>query len=308
MQAGLNVKISKIYPKPVRLLVIITLATFVLESSIMEFWRLLPPFPPLLSVLLDALLLAALLIPVLYFFLYRPMLVYIIEQKRLEQEITRLDKLNLLGEMAASIAHELRNPMTTVRGFLQILSDKQDCLRYKDHFDLMVAELDRGNEVIGEFLFLARNKPLELKQINLNTIVNSVYPQIFAEFTPAGKHLKLQLSEVPDLHLDEKEISQLVLNLCRNGLEAMSTGGSLTIKTYSAAHEVVLAIQDQGPGIHPDSLEKLGIPFFTTKKDGTGLGLAVCYSIASRHAASIEVQNSNRGATFLVRFPGSKNH
>ncbi|MEW5899031.1 MAG: ATP-binding protein, partial [Bacillota bacterium] len=87
-----------------------------------------------------------------------------------------------------------------------------------------------------------------------------------------------------------------------NGLEAMPPGGTLTIKTFQEGEEVVLAVQDEGPGIEPDLLEKIGTPFFTTKDDGTGLGLAVCYSIAARHKAAITVETSPAGTTFFVRF------
>ncbi|MFX4263222.1 PocR ligand-binding domain-containing protein [Pelotomaculum propionicicum] len=226
----------------------------------------------------------------------------ITEQKRLDLEIARLDRLNLVGEMAAGIGHEIRNPMTAVRGFLQMLGEKDDCARYKDYFELMIDELDRANSIITEFLSLAKNKAVELKPKDLNNIVHAILPLISADAIVTDKYIEVVLNDVPNLLLDEKEIRQLILNLARNGLEAMSPGGLLTLKTFFESDEVVLAVVDQGGGIEPAVLEKIGTPFYTTKDNGTGLGLAVCYSIAARHKASITVDTGPAGTTFSVRF------
>jgi len=227
------------------------------------------------------------------------------ELKQLKEEMLRLDRLNLIGEMAAGIGHEIRNPMTTVRGFLQYLGEKKECARYSDSFDLMIVELDRANAIITEYLSLAKNKAIEPKKQNLNFIVKSLFPIIQADAMLTDKDVKLVLGNIPDTYLDEKEIRQLILNLARNGLEAMSPGGTLTIKTYMEDDTVVLEVQDKGRGIAPDVLKKLGTPFFTTKDNGTGLGLAVCYSIATRHKAKIEVKTGAGGSVFAVRFQRS---
>jgi signal transduction histidine kinase len=204
--------------------------------------------------------------------------------------------------MAAGIGHEIRNPMTTVRGFLQILRSKKDCTQYKEYLNLMIEELDRANSIIMEYLSMAKNKPMELKTQNLNNILEALFPLIQADAMVSDKYIKFELATIPDLFLDEKETRQLILNLVRNGLEAMAPGGNLTIKTFTDGEEVVIAVQDQGKGIEPDVLEKIGTPFFTTKNQGTGLGLAICYSITARHNASIKVDTGSTGTTFSVRF------
>lgn len=224
------------------------------------------------------------------------------DKKRLDNEIARLDRLNLVGEMAAGIGHEIRNPMTTVRGFLQMLSEKADCARYADYFSLMIEELDRANSIITEFLSLAKNKAVEFKTQDLNRIIKVIMPLISADAMVTDNDIEVELGDVPKLLLDEKEIRQLLLNLVRNGLEAMSPGGSLAIKTFCEGGEVVLAVTDHGKGIGPDVLEKIGTPFYTTKENGTGLGLAVCYSIAARHKAAVTVDTGPTGTTFYVRF------
>ncbi|MEG6520362.1 PAS domain S-box protein [Desulfotomaculum sp. 1211_IL3151] len=226
----------------------------------------------------------------------------ITKRKQLEQEMVRLDRLNLIGQMAAGIGHEIRNPMTSVRGFLQILGRKEEFAKNKTYFDLMIDELDRVNYIITEFISLARIKVLDKKRINLNAIIEALLPLIQADAIKNERYLKVELGEIPDLLLDEKEIRQIILNFVRNGLEASPPGSDLTIRSFIEGDHVVLAVQDKGEGIKPDVLEKIGTPFFTTKENGTGLGLAVCYSIAARHNAKIEIKTNVGGTTFFVQF------
>ncbi|MFC0273848.1 PAS domain S-box protein [Metabacillus herbersteinensis] len=229
----------------------------------------------------------------------------ITERVHLEKEMYRLDRLNLIGEMAAGIAHEIRNPMTTVHGFLQVTRNERDNLPM-EIVDLMLEELNRANSIITEFLNLAKNKvSVKMKQ-NLNTIIEAISPLIQAEALRSSKHIILDLGKCPDIFIDQKEIRQLILNIALNGLDAMSTGGKLTIKTYVAEQSVILEIKDQGVGISPDVLEKIGTPFFTTKDSGTGLGLAICYSVAERHHADIDIATGDEGTTFSIRF--NSNH
>lgn len=222
--------------------------------------------------------------------------------KSIDLEMARLDRLNLVGEMAAGIGHEIRNPMTTIRGFLQLLRERDKYVQEREFFDLMIDELDRANSIITEYLSLAKNKLVELKEHNLNSIIINLFPLIIADALITDKNIEKELGEIPDLFLDEKEIYQMILNLVRNGLEAMPPGGNLVIKTFTDEDEVIMAVKDQGKGIDPEVLEKIGTPFFTTKDNGTGLGLAVCYSIASRHNARMEIETGQEGTTFLVRF------
>lgn len=224
------------------------------------------------------------------------------EIKHLEQEMARMDRLNLVGEMAASIAHEIRNPMTTVRGMLQLMSEKPQYNEDSEIYHLMIEELDRANTIIAEYLSLARNKMADFQSSNLKGIIEAVHPLIMAKAMFLDKNVILDLQEVPDLMLDEKEIRQLLLNLVSNGLEAMNPGGILTIRTYAASSCIFLVVEDQGHGISTEMLEQLGQPFLTTKEHGTGLGLSVCYSIAARHNAVIDVQTSSEGTRFIVRF------
>lgn len=226
----------------------------------------------------------------------------ITELRRYQSNIAHLERLNLIGEMSASISHEIRNPMTTVRGFLQLFLKRDRYAQDREYILLMIEELDRANSIITQFLSLAKNKAVELKCQSLNKIIENLVPLLLAEAMKQDKNLKLELGDIPDIIFDKNEIHQLILNLVLNGLEAMSAGGYITIKTFKAGDKVVLAVQDQGTGIPPEVLEKLGTPFFTTKDNGTGLGVAICYSIAQRHNARINIETDSNGTTFFVEF------
>ena len=224
------------------------------------------------------------------------------ERKQMERDMAKLDRMNLVGEMAASIGHEIRNPMTTVRGFLQMLGGKEECRHYKEYYDLMIQELDRANAIITEYLSLAKNKPVDYQLHNLNTIVKTLYPLLSADAINSDMYVELETEPIPDFTVDEKEIRQLILNLVRNGLESMQPGGKLIISIFPEGDDVVLSVRDQGHGISPDILDKIGTPFFTTKEKGTGLGLAMCYSIASRHNATVKVETGTEGTLFTILF------
>lgn len=226
----------------------------------------------------------------------------ITNRRQIEKEMARLDRMNLVGEMAAGIGHEIRNPMTTVRGFLQLMLAKEGCKPYEEFFNLMIEELDRANEIITEYLSLAKDRPVDLHLQNLNCILKALTPLIEADATVKNKYVKFQMGDIPDLLLDDKEIRQLILNLVCNGLESMPYGGELLISTYKNGDGVILSVKDQGKGIDSSILDKIGTPFFTTKEHGTGLGLAVCYSIAARHDAVVQVDTGPGGTTFNVVF------
>jgi PAS domain S-box-containing protein len=224
------------------------------------------------------------------------------ELKRMQQEVARLESFNLIGQMAAGIGHEIRNPMTCVRGFLQILGSKIELVPYQGWIKLMIEELDRANAIITEYLSLAKNKTNEYMLLYLNDILGAIAPLIEADALGTDKYIEWNLGEVPPLFLNPDEIKQLVLNLVRNGLEAITAGGRLIVSTYLDMSDIILAVRDSGGGIPQEVLDQLGTPFVTTKESGTGLGLALCYAIAARHNAKIDVTTGKEGTTFFVRF------
>ena len=223
-------------------------------------------------------------------------------RKHLEQIALTFDRVNMVGNMAASVAHEIRNPMTTVRGYLQVLGRKEKYQADKDKFTLMIEEIDRANAIIREYLSLSREKLVSFKKCSLNNIIQALFPLIQADALSSKVYISLELIPTPELLLDENEIRQVLLNLVRNGIEAMPAGGILVIRTFLEDNKVVLSISDQGSGIPSHILDDIGTPFISTKDNGTGLGLAICYQIAHRHQAHIKINTSQEGTTFLVYF------
>lgn len=226
------------------------------------------------------------------------------EKKNYEKELIRLANLDLIGQMAAGISHEIRNPMTTVRGFLQLMASDGQLERQAPHFKLMIDELDRANAIITEFLSVGNTRTTDMKMMNLNTILEDIAPLIKIDTSNQNKQIHIYTQEIPDLLLNQNEIRQLIINLYRNGLEAMEKGRTLTIGTYPEnGNCVVLAVQDQGSGIDPADIEKIGTPFYTTKEEGTGLGLGICYAVAARHNATIDIETGPEGTIFFTKFP-----
>ncbi|TWT27059.1 ATP-binding protein [Planomicrobium sp. CPCC 101110] len=227
----------------------------------------------------------------------------IAEKKKYEKELRRLSNLDLIGQMAAGISHEIRNPMTTVRGFLQLLKQENKLEKHDVYFDVMIEELDRANSIITEFLSVGNTRTSDLQMLDLNAIVNDIAPLIKIDTFGQNKMVEFDMEDVPELLLNRNEIRQLVINLYRNALDAMEAGKLLTIFTHQEGENcVVLGVRDQGEGIQPEVLEKIGTPFYTTKDNGTGLGLGICYAIAARHNAKIEIQTGPEGTTFLTKF------
>lgn len=226
----------------------------------------------------------------------------ITEKARMDAEMMKLDRLNLVGELAATIAHEIRNPMTTVRGFLQLLQQKLELEPYESYTRLMIEELDRANAIITNYLSLS-HAVTEQVPCDLSGLIRAFAPVLEAEAVMQHKSIAYALLADKKISANEAEMKQLLTNLAKNALESMSPGGAVQIRTEVHEDALVLTVRDSGSGIPDDLLPRLGTPFVTTKEHGTGLGLAVCHRIAERHKAKIAVESSPKGSTFTIRFP-----
>ncbi|MFC4303084.1 ATP-binding protein [Cohnella boryungensis] len=225
------------------------------------------------------------------------------ELQRLKDEVDRMERLSLVGQMAASITHEIRNPMAVIRGFIQLLNERSPS-EQQSYFRIVLDELDRANSIINDFLSLAQNRIVEKEPSDLNRLLNDLLPLIWADANMRGQIVDLRLDESVDLiPMNSKEMKQLVLNLSRNGMEAMKDKGVLRLETFNLQDAVQLRVSDTGTGIPQEKLERLFEPFFTTKTNGTGLGLALCLSIVERHNGKIQVESTvGKGTTFIVSF------
>lgn len=226
------------------------------------------------------------------------------DEVRYENEITRLSGLGMVGQLASAMGHEVRNPLTTVRGFLQLLCRKDN--PNQEYYAMMISEIDRAEAIISQYLSLAKNKAPSLGKKCLATVVRDMQHLLEVLALEHGKQLRVVVNKegLPPIMLADQEIKQLVLNLVRNAIEASPVGGVVTVGVRGEAGAAVLSVSDKGAGIPAEIVPKLGTPFLTTKPEGNGLGLAVCYRIADRHKASIQVESTpNAGTVFSIFFP-----
>ncbi|MFB5676696.1 ATP-binding protein [Paenibacillus terreus] len=224
------------------------------------------------------------------------------ELEMLRSEMGNVERLSLVGQMAAGITHEIRNPMAVVRGFLQLMREKSP-VSLDHYYRIVMEELDRANGIINDFLSLAQNRIVEKEESHLHSLVEELEPLLWADANLRGQSIELKLDDrVPNLYLNPKEIKQLILNLARNGMEAMSEKGVLTILTRADGEYVELEVRDTGQGIPAERIGKLFEPFFTTKAKGTGLGLSLCKRIVERHHGMISVHSvEGEGTSFIIK-------
>ncbi|NMA13936.1 MAG: PAS domain-containing protein, partial [Clostridia bacterium] len=226
------------------------------------------------------------------------------QNRRMERELQRLEKLNMIGDIAVGLGHEIRNPLTTVRGFTQILKENYPQIS-PDYLEVMLDEIDRASMVISEFILLSQDKAVDKTRQNINDLVLDMEQMIATEAKIYDHVVRINLTPVPEVLLDPGEIRQLIMHLARNGLEAMPQPGVLSIATYQENGHAVLTVSDQGPGIPSDVLQKIGTPFHSTKDFSLGLGLPISYAIAQRHQATINIATKTTGTRISVSFPSA---
>lgn len=230
---------------------------------------------------------------------------------RIEEQLRSAERLSVLGELAAVLAHEIRNPLGSIRGTAEILKDDYQPGDKKFEFlEILLKESDRLNRVVEDFLRLSRPQPLSMKPCNIGEELKSVVMLVTAEARDKGLRLELKADEALEMMGDRDKLHQVFLNLILNSVQAMTGGDVLTIeaqwvKNLQQDHaEIQIVFRDIGPGIGEDNQSKIFEPFFTTKRDGTGLGLAITKKIIEAHRGRVEVAaNSPRGAIFTVFIP-----
>ncbi len=264
--------------------------------------------------------------------------------RKLAEQVKRQQHLASLGEMAAGVAHEIRNPLSSIRGFAQLMSERlarqaasggeapaagapagagpsaSECMQ------IIIEEVDRMNGIVQDLLDFARQRQLTMARIPLSEVVHSVLTQLAGEAGSLGIEVAEEAGEgLPQAYGNEAKLRQVFLNIAKNALEAMAgagAGGSgggegrarrLVVQTGLAPtaeagrQELFVAFRDSGPGMSKDVLDRIFNPFFTTKDVGTGLGLAICAKIIDAHGGRIEVQSEpGMGATFTIFLPAPR--
>ncbi len=223
-----------------------------------------------------------------------------------EEQLRRADRLSALGELSASMAHEIRNPLGSIKGVAEILKDDSgpEDSRY-EFVRILLKETDRLNRIVQEFLGFARPKKPELQQADINEAIDSVLTLTAQEARKAGVTVKKELSaSMGKQDIDAGQLKQAFLNLVLNALQAMPGGGVLTMKSGLRQNAIEVTVADTGTGIPEENRKKLFTPFFTTRGDGTGLGLAITSRIVKNHRGQIDVESEpGKGTTFTVRIP-----
>jgi two-component system sensor histidine kinase HydH len=223
-----------------------------------------------------------------------------------EEQLRRADRLSALGELSAGMAHEIRNPLGSIKGAVEILRDDYGPEDAKYEFiQILLKETDRLNHIVQEFLGFARPKQPEFQQADLNQAIESVLTLTALEAKKAGVNIEKRLDPSIGMRsLDVSLLRQAFLNLVLNAIQAMDHGGVLTVASALRGDSIEITIADTGKGISEENRKKLFSPFFTTKKNGTGLGLAITYRIIENHRGTIDVASRpGKGTTFSVKLP-----
>ncbi|MBA7706618.1 Adaptive-response sensory-kinase SasA [subsurface metagenome] len=225
------------------------------------------------------------------------------ELKRTQEELLRKGRLAAMGEMAAGLVHEIRNPLTVMKNSLyllgEVVSHKE---KAKRHLDLIDLQLEEASYIVKELLDFTR----EIKPQLFSTSVNdAVRMSLSSRQIPRPVKVVDDLSQdLPQIKVDETQIKQILINLISNAIQAMPEGGKLSVRTYLEHSYLTISISDTGEGISKENLDKIFQPLFTTKQKGIGLGLTVTKRLVEANAGRIEVNSKKgEGSTFFLRFP-----
>lgn len=228
----------------------------------------------------------------------------ITEREKAELEIQRVNNLSALGQLAAGVAHELRNPLTSIKGFAQLASEQDDPEKSKRHMEIVLREIAHMQETLDRFLFMAKPTQPAYQVTDLRQIVLWAWELLHNESLHREIHLEKILA--PDeltARIDPQLMRQVILNLVNNAFDATPVGGIVRIIAQGTDEEVHLTIADTGSGISAHLLDEIFVPFFTTKEQGTGLGLAISHEVVRKHGGTLKVESSSSGTTFHLTLP-----
>ncbi len=232
----------------------------------------------------------------------------IVESMKMNRELQKAEKMNAVGQLAASVAHEIRNPMTVVKGFLQIFHAKEHMSEEeRTYIKLMIEEMNRAETIINDYLSLAKPDVEQSKKIDGADLANKVIDLMHSyAMLSKGIHFKKNIQQVY-IEANNNELKQVLINILKNAIEAMKNGGTITINLYSTMNDGVFEIEDTGIGMTDEEVNRLGTAFYSLKEKGTGMGLMVCYQMVEQMKGRIEVQSEKgRGTIFKIYIPLSK--
>jgi len=231
------------------------------------------------------------------------------EMQRTQQLMRRSDRLSSLGSLTATLAHEIRNPLVTVKTFLDLLPERYKDKEFRvDFLKLTTSELDRITNLVSELLDFARPKQPTFRRGNIKQVIQEIIPLVTAEATKRDIAIETDLHEIPLIKLDADQMKQVFLNIMLNAIEAISAHGTISVTSRdihkNGREYVQVEIADTGKGIPKKIVEQIFDPFFTTKERGSGLGLAISHQIVEDHHGTIEVESvPKKGTTLIITIP-----
>ncbi|ARK32691.1 PAS domain S-box protein [Halalkalibacter krulwichiae] len=226
-------------------------------------------------------------------------------RKKTEEILLNSEKLTVAGQFAAGIAHEIRNPLTSINGFLQLLRHELSEEPY--YFPIIIKEINRIEVILSELLLLAKPQRTTDRKVDLTKVAKQIATLTSAHATLYDIEIIMEVEEGSSYTLlgDENQIKQTLINFLKNAIEAMPNGGEVKLQmTTNESNEIVIKVVDQGVGIPPEQLSKIGNPFFTTKETGTGLGFMISKQIVENHQGKLEILSEvDIGTTIEITFP-----
>lgn len=220
-----------------------------------------------------------------------------------QEEQLRSDKMKMVGELAAGMAHEIRNPLTAIQGFIQL--SKKTGYNIEPWYDVIMGEISRVGELTVEFLQFSKTRATNMKVEKIAHCMARVYSLCESEATSCGHTIEMEVTDRSIMVLmDSDKIIQVLINLIRNGFQAMEQSGQVYFQLSREGAMAVIKVRDHGKGIPPTEINKIFDPFYTTKEEGTGLGLSLCQKIITDHEGYIKVESEvGSGTLFTVRLP-----
>lgn len=228
---------------------------------------------------------------------FRTILKDVSERNRMDDLIRKSDKLSVVAQLAAGVAHEIRNPLTAIKGFLQLFQREKE---FNEQFlDLVMEELERVESIIYEYLTLAKpNHESTFDNLHLQPLVNKVMTLVETQSIMKNVQIDFEYEKVPPICGSEKQLKQVLLNLIKNAIEAVDVNGEIVIRLLNHAEDqICIQIEDNGCGISSERIARLGEPFYSTKEKGTGLGLMVCYKIIEHHQGIVTIHSEEGAGT-----------
>lgn len=244
-----------------------------------------------------------LLASVLSFFWYRR---YLRSRQLLQDEMKRKEKLVALGHLAAGVAHEIRNPLSSIKGLAKYFAERAPAGGEAHQLaQVMAKEADRLNRVVSELLELVKPTHLALQAVDLNTLINHSLQLVSQDANCREIQLRFTANDtLPEIQADPDRLTQVLLNLYLNAIQAIGQHGVISVTASESGAGVKISVTDSGKGIAADQLEAIFTPYFTTKAEGTGLGLAVVHNIVEQHGGTIQVASlEGKGARFTLWLP-----